>query len=285
MATYLVTGASGQLGRLVIAQLAELVPLDSIIALVRTEKARAAYAAEGITARLADYENPANLRAALAGVDRMLLISSSEVGRRAPQHANVIAAAREAGVGFIAYTSILNAETGGMALAEEHLATEDALRDSGLPFAILRNGWYSENITGTAAQALSIGQHFGAAGAGRFATASRADYAEAAARVLAGKGHEGKTYELGGDEGFTLAEYASILSELAGRRIAYVDMPEAAYRDALVGAGLPAAFAAVLADSDAKAAKGALATNSHDLSRLIGHPTTPIRKTLQAVLG
>lgn len=285
MTTYLVTGASGQLGQHVVAHLRSLVPADDIIALVRSDEARAAYDASGVPTRQGDYEDLRSLRAAFAGVDRILLTSSSEVGKRAAQHKNVLDAAKDAGVGFVAYTSILNADTGGMALAEEHLATETALRESGLPHAILRNGWYSENIAGTAAQAIGMGKHFGAAGDGRFATAARQDYAQAAAVVLAGKGHEGKTYELGGDEDFNLAEYAALVSEISGKDVVYVDLDEAGYASALVGAGLPEGFAAILADSDAKAAQGALATQRRDLHQLIGRSTTPMRATLKATLA
>lgn len=285
MTKYLVTGASGQLGQKVVDHLATLVPASDIVVLVRSDSAREAFEAKGIAARQADYENPEALRAAFDGIDRLLLISSSEIGKRAAQHRNVIETAKAAGVGFVAYTSILNAETGGMALAEEHLQTEAMLRDSGLPHALLRNGWYSENIAGTAPQAVGMGQHFGAAGEGRFNTASRQDYAEAAAVVLAGEGQAGDVYELGGDSDFSLTEYAALLSEVSGKDVAYVDMDQAGYAAALVGAGLPEGFAGILADSDAKAGQGALATQSRDLSRLIGRPTTPMRDTLKAVLG
>ncbi|WHZ38616.1 SDR family oxidoreductase [Sagittula sp. MA-2] len=285
MTKYLVTGASGQLGQKVVDHLATLVPASDIVVLVRSDSAREAFEAKGIAARQADYENAEALRAAFDGVDRLLLISSSEIGKRAAQHRNVIEAAKAAGVGFVAYTSILNAETGSMALAEEHLQTEAMLRDSGLPHALLRNGWYSENIAGTAPQAVGMGQHFGAAGEGRFNTASRQDYAEAAAVVLAGEGQAGDVYELGGDSDFSLTEYAALLSEVSGKDVAYVNMDQAGYAAALVGAGLPEGFAGILADSDAKAGQGALATQSRDLSRLIGRPTTPMRDTLKAVLG
>jgi NAD(P)H dehydrogenase (quinone) len=285
MTKYLVTGASGQLGQKVVDHLATLVPASDIVVLVRSDAAREAFEAKGIAARQGDYENPEALGAAFDGIDRLLLISSSEIGKRAAQHRNVVEAAKAAGVGFVAYTSILNAETGGMALAEEHLQTEAMLRDSGLPHALLRNGWYSENIAGTAPQAVGMGQHFGAAGEGRFNTASRQDYAEAAAVVLAGEGQAGEIYELGGDSDFSLTEYAALLSEVSGKDVAYVDMDQAGYAAALVGAGLPEGFAGILADSDAKAGQGALATQSRDLSRLIGRPTTPMRDTLKAVLG
>ena len=283
MTTYLVTGASGQLGQRVVDHLRSLVPAQDIIALVRSDAAREGFQTSGIATRHGDYEDLDSLRAAF--VHRLLLISSSEIGKRADQHRNVLAAAKSAGVGFVAYTSILNADSGGMALAEEHVATEAALRDSGLPHAILRNGWYSENIAGTAPQAVEMGQHFGAAGEGRFATASRQDFAEAAAVVLAHEGHEGKTYELGGDTDFSLSDYAALLSEVGNKPVSYVNLDEAGYAAALVGAGLPEGFAAILADSDARAATGALTTQSRDLSRLIGRPTTPMRDTLKTVLS
>ncbi|TNE68990.1 MAG: SDR family oxidoreductase [Rhodobacteraceae bacterium] len=283
MTTYLVTGASGQLGQLVIDHLATLVAKDDILALVRSDKAAEGFAAKGIATRRGDYTDTAALKAAFDGVDRLLLISSSEVGQRAPQHGNVIAAAKAAGVKFIAYTSILKADTGNMALAEEHLATEAMLKDSGIPHTLLRNGWYSENITMTLGQDLELGQHFGAAGEGKLATAPRKDYAEAAAIVLAG-GHDGEVLELAGDEAYTLAEYAAIVAEASGKPVVYTDMPEAAFTEALVGAGLPAGFAAILADSDAKAAKGALFDDSKTLSNLIGHPTEPIAETVKAAL-
>lgn len=285
MTTYLVTGASGQLGQRVVDHLRNLVPAEDIIALVRSNSAQEAFEAKGIATRTGDYEDLESLRKAFDGVNRLLLISSSEVGKRADQHRNVLEAARDAGVGFVAYTSILNADSGGMVLAQEHNATEAALRESGLPHAILRNGWYSENIAGTAPQALEMGQHFGAAGDGRFATASRQDFAEAAAVVLAGEGHEGKTYELAGDTDFNLSDYAALLSEVSGKPVTYVNLDEASYTGALVGAGLPEGFAGILADSDARSASGALTTQSRDLSRLIGRPTTPMRETLKAMLG
>lgn len=284
MTTYLVTGASGQLGHLVVDHLATLVAKDDILALVRSDKAAEAYAAKGIATRRGDYTDEAGLEAAFAGVDRLLLISSSEVGQRAPQHGNVIKAAKAAGVTFIAYTSILHADTGNMALAEEHIATEAMLKDSGIPHTLLRNGWYSENITMTLGQDLEMGQHFGAAQDGKFATATRKDYAEAAAIVLAG-GHDGEVLELAGDEAYTLSDYAATVTELSGKEVKYTDMPETAFSEALIGAGLPGPFAAILADSDAKAAKGALFDDSHTLSKLIGHPTEPIAETVKAALA
>ena len=283
MTTYLVTGASGQLGQPVVDELAKRVPATEIIALVRGDEAAAAYAAKGIATRRGDYDDRDSLRAAFDGVDRLLLISSSAVGERVRQHGNAISAAQDAGVGFIAYTSILNAQATPMALAAEHKITEETIQTSGIPYTFLRNGWYSENITMTLAQDLELGQHFGAAGNGRLSTASRQDYAEAAAIVLAG-GHDGEVLELAGDTGITLAEYAQIVSAASGKPVTYTDMPEDVFAQALVGAGLPQAFAGILADSDAKAANGALYDDSRTLSRIIGHPTTPMTETVKAAL-
>lgn len=281
----MVTGASGQLGRLVIAHLKTLVPASQIVALVRSAEVQAEYEAAGIATRAGDYDDAAGLTAAFAGVDRLLLISSSAVGQRASQHANVINAAKAAGVGFIAYTSLLNATGFDMALAEEHKVTEAALADSGIPHALLRNGWYSENLLASLATDLELGQHFGCAADGKFASAPRQDYAEAAAVVLAGGDHAGKTYELAGDSSFTLADFTAELSKQSGKTVAYTDMPQADYTAALVQAGLPEGFAAILANSDANAAKGALDSTSKDLSTLIGHPTTPIADTIAAALA
>lgn len=283
MTTYLVTGASGELGQRVVDHLAQRVPVADIIALVRTDAAAATYAAKGITTRRGDYDDSDSLRTALEGVDRLLLISSSAVGQRARQHSNVIDAAKATGVGFVAYTSILNAQDSAMALAAEHKATETAIIESGIAHTFLRNGWYSENITMTLGQDLQLGQHFGAAGTGKFATATRNDYAEAAAVVMAG-GHDGKVLELAGDTAFTLDEYAAIVADAAGQPVAYTDMPKDAFTQALIGAGLPEGLAAVLADSDAQAAKGALNNDSKTLSTLIGRPTEAITETVKNAL-
>lgn len=283
--TYMVTGANGQLGQLVIAALRARVAPGQIIGLVRRPEDAAALEAQGLGARLGDYDDADSLTAAFAGVDRLLLISGSAVGQRARQHGNVVAAAKAAGVGFIAYTSILNAQVSAMALAAEHKATETMIAESGIAHSFLRNGWYSENLLASLDTDLSLGKHFGAAGAGRFSTAPRHDYAEAAAVVLAGSGHAGKTYELAGDASVTLADFAALLSQASGKPVAYVDMPEVDYAAALIGAGLPEGFAKILADSDAQAAKGALYNASHTLSALIGHPTEPMAETIARALA
>lgn len=282
---YMVTGASGQLGQMVIAALKTKVAPAQILGLVRKPADAEALKAQGIGARIGDYDDVTGLTAAFAGVDRLLLISSSAVGQRARQHGNAVAAAQAAGVGFIAYTSILNAQASAMALAAEHKATETMIAESGIPHAFLRNGWYSENLLASLETDLALGQHFGAAGEGRFSTAPRRDYAEAAAVVLTGPGHEGKTYELAGDSALTLADVTALLAQAAGKPIAYVDMPEADYAQALIGAGLPEGFAKILADSDAQAAKGALYEAGGALAALIGHPTEPMAETIARTLA
>lgn len=282
--TVLVTGTSGHLGRLtVLALLDRGVPAGEIVATARDTAAVADLAERGVVVRRADYTDPASLDAAFAGVDRAVLVSSSAVGEREAQHRNVIDAAVRAGVSLLAYTSILNAETGGLALAAEHLATEAALKESGLPVALLRNGWYIENYTENAGAALASGQVFGAARDGRISAATRQDFAEAAAAVLAGGEHAGAVYELGGDEAFTMSEYAAALGAATGQEIAYTDLPPADYAAALESHGVPGPFAQVLADSDAGIARGALHDDSGTLSRLIGRPTTPLADVLRGL--
>ena len=283
MTTYLVTGASGQLGQLVIDHLATLVAPSDIIALVRSDAAAAAYAEKGIATRRGDYDDAASLEAAFAGVDRLLLISSSAIGQRVPQHGNVIKAAKAAGVGFIAYTSLLGGPDNPMLIAQEHIATEKMLAESGIAYTLLRNGWYLENFLMGVPQALASGQHYGASGEGKFSAATRNDYAEAAAVVLAG-GHDGETLELGGDEAFTMGEFIEALSGLSGTPVTFVNIPEDALKGGMMQAGLPEPVAAILADGDAKAANGTLFNDSKTLSKLIGRPTTSYRQVIKAAL-
>jgi NAD(P)H dehydrogenase (quinone) len=280
-----VTGATGQLGRLVLAALAQKVPAGDIVALVRSPEKAADLAAAGYVVRAGDYTDPAALQAALTGVEKLLLISSSEVGQRAAQHANVIAAAKAAGVKLLAYTSILHADTSVLALAEEHVATEAALAASGVPYVLLRNGWYLENYLGNVAPGVAHGVVIGAAGDGVIHAAARADYAEAAAVVLTTPDQAGKVYELAGDAGFTMAQFAATLADLSGKPVAYQNLSEADYAKALEGFGLPAPFAAILADSDTGASKGGLGDSSGTLSALIGRPTTPLATVLKAALA
>lgn len=279
-----ITGASGQLGRLVINELLKTQPAEKLVALVRDPAKAQDLSNQGVVVRKADYTDPASLNAALKGATRVLLISSSEVGQRAVQHQNVIDAAKAAGVELLAYTSILRADTSPLALAAEHRQTEAALQASGLPHALLRNGWYTENYTGSARSSIEHGGVAGCAGDGRIAAATRADYAAAAAKVLTGANQAGKVYELAGDTSFTLTELAAEYARQAGKALGYKNLSEAEFTALLVNVGLPEGFAAILADSEAGAAKGALFDDGKQLSQLIGRPTTPLAEAVKAAL-
>ncbi|PZU64015.1 SDR family oxidoreductase [Sphingobium sp.] len=276
-----VTGATGQLGRLVLNQLKQKVPSSEIIALGRSPDKLAEL---GVAARRADYAKPETLDVALAGVDTLLLISSSEVGQRAEQHGNVIDAAKKAGVKRVVYTSLLHADTSSLNLAEEHRQTEALLKGSGIAFTILRNGWYSENYTGSIPGAIAGGAFIGSAGDGKISATPRLDYAEAAAVVLTGEGHAGKTYELAGDTAWTLSDLAAEISKQTGKDIPYTDLPEGDYAKALASHGVPADFAASIASWDVGAAKGALFDDGKQLSKLLGRPTTPLSVPVSAAL-
>ncbi len=280
-----ITGASGQLGRLVIQSLLTKVPASRIVAAVRNPQKASDLAALGVQIRRADYTDSAFLDAAFQGAEKVLLISSSEVGQRLAQHRNAIDAARRAGVSLLAYTSLLHADTSPLGLAGEHVATEAWLAQSGVPFVLLRNGWYTENYLASIPPALQHGAFIGSAGEGRIASAARADYAEAAAVVLTTPGQSGKVYELAGDEAYTLAEFSAELSRQSGKAIPYVDLPENDYKAALIGAGLPEPIAGLLADSDSGAAKGGLFDDTRQLGTLIGRPTTPLAVSMRAALA
>jgi NAD(P)H dehydrogenase (quinone) len=279
-----VTGATGQLGRLVITALLKTVSAAEIVAAVRTPAKAADLGALGVQVREADYSRPATLASAFAGADRLLLISSSEVGQRTAQHRAVIAAAQAAGVKLIAYTSLLRADPSVLGLAAEHRDTEAALKTSGIPFVLLRNGWYTENYAASIPPAVAHGALLGSARQGRIASAARADYAEAAAAVLTADGHAGNIYELAGDEAYTLSEFAAEVAAQSGKQVIYQNLAESDYRAALIGAGLPEPVAGLLSDSDAGAANGALFDDGHQLSALIGRPTTPMKAVVANAL-
>lgn len=279
-----ITGATGQLGQHVLENLLKTVPAGQVVAIVRNPAKAESLSQRGIGVRQADYSDEAALTAALQGVDKLLLISSSEVGQRAVQHRNVINAAKAAGVKFIAYTSLLHADTSPLGLADEHIATEQMLADSGIAYALLRNGWYTENYLASAPPAIEHGVFIGAAGNGKIASATRADYAAAAARVIAEEGHAGKVYELAGDEAWTLSELAAELSKQSGKNVVYQNLSEADSAAALKGVGLPAGLADMLANSDTGASKGGLFDDSRTLSALIGRPTTTLADSIKGIL-
>ena len=283
MSTIAVTGATGHLGGLIIdAILARGVAASDVLAIVR-DPAKAARLPEGVRVAEASYEDQAALTAALTGVDTLLFVSGSEPGKRAAQHRNVVAAAQEAGVGFIAYTSLLDADTSSLSLAEEHVITEKLLADSGIGHAVLRNGWYWENYASALSGAAASGEFHGAAGEGLVSGAARKDYAEAAAVVGTTPGHAGKVYELAGDPALSYPQIAEGIAEVTGRPVVYVNQSEAAYADQLASHGLPQEVAQMLAGWDTAIAGGALFSTSTDLADLIGRPSTSLVETLRAL--
>jgi NAD(P)H dehydrogenase (quinone) len=276
-----VTGATGHLGRLVIDRLKNKVPAADISALARTPRKAEDL---GVEVREADYTKPETLGAALKGVDTLLLISSSELVDRVGQHHNIIEAAKKDGVKRIVYTSMLRANDSPISLAADHWVTEQELMASGIPFTILRNGWYTENSTGSIPGALAGGALLGSAGQGRISSAAREDYADAAVAAVLDESLNGKTLELAGDQAWTLAGLAAEISRQSGREIPYNDLPEADYAATLTAFGLPDDVARAVASGDVGASRGALYEDNHQLSALIGRPTTPMPQTVADAL-
>ena len=276
-----ITGATGQLGRLVVQKLKTKVAANDLVALVRNPaKAKDL----GIAVREADYDRPETLVSAFRGIDTLLMISASEIGKRLKQHHNVIEAAKQAGVKRIVYTSLLHADKSPIDLASEHLPTENEIKASGIPYTILRNGWYTENYTGSIGGALAGGAVLGSAGEAKISSAARADFADAAVAAVTGKGHEGKTYELAGDSSWTLNDLASEISRQTGKTIPYRNLPEPEYAKVLEGFDIPKPIAGAIAGWDTAASKGGLYDDSHQLSQLIGRPTTPLAETVREAL-
>jgi NAD(P)H dehydrogenase (quinone) len=279
-----VTAASGKLGRHVVEGLLRKVPADRICAAVRHPEKAADLVERGVHVRRADYEDPATLDWAFKAAEKILFISGNELGKRIAQHRTVVDAAKKAGAKLVAYTSILHCDTTKMELAAEHNATEQYMRDVGVPYAFLRNGWYTENYTETLGPALARGVIAGCADDGKIAAATRADYADGAVAVLTGAGHENKVYELAGDNPFTMSEFAEEVSRQTGKTVAYRDMPPEQYEKVLIEAGLPPPIAHMLADADLGIARGELDDSSGQLRRLIGRPTTPLAAAVAAAL-
>lgn len=281
-----VTGATGQLGRLAVQSLLERgVPAARIVATGRDVSKLADLEAKGVVVRELDFNDPASLESAFAGATKLIFVSGSEVGQRVQQHSNVVDAAAAAGVELVAYTSIPNADHTQLLLAVEHRATEAAIRESGLPFVFLRNSWYLENYTAKLADALETGVVTGAAGDGRISAATRADYAAAAAAVVTEDGHAGKVYELGGDQAFTMTEFVEEITRLTGKQVSYQNLSFDDYVATFVGFGIPEAAAKVYADADAGIARGELYVPSGDLGRLIRRPTTSLSEALASALA
>ena len=282
----LVTGATGQLGSRIVQQLLRRLPAASIVASGRKADKAQALVASGVEFRNLDYDAPASVDAAMAGVTRVVLVSGTDVGRRVPQHKAVIDAAARAGVKQLGYTSILRATESPLLLAQDHRGTEEALAASKVPFILLRHGWYTENSTNSAKLAIQFGVVQTCAGDGRFSTASRDDYAEADATLILRDGHApGQRYELAGSTSFTRQEYADLLARKAGKRVACVQLSQEDYKAALVKAGLPDPVANIISNSDAGAAKGWLFDDSRTLEKTIGRPTVTLEQSLDAALA
>ena len=275
-----ITGATGRLGTIVVEKLLKKVPANQLVAVARSPEKAAAFASRGVHVRRGDYDRPETLGPALSGVKRLLLVSGTDVGKRVEQHGRVIEAAKANGVELLAYTSVLRADTSTLPIAGEHKASEDLLRRSGVPFVMLRDGWYIENYTDNLGLTLGMGAFFGAAGAGRIAGASRADYADAAVRVLTTEGHAGKTYELAGDKAFTMNEVADAVSSWTGKSLPYRDLPAAEYRQGLSKAHLPEWVVELLVATDLSIARGDLDVAGNDLHTLIGRDTQTLREVL-----
>lgn len=275
-----ITGATGQLGRIVVEKIKEKVENDHLVVLVRTPQKAAEL---GLEARTFDYEKPEV--EALKGIDKLLLISGNEIGKRLEQHTKVIEAAVKAGVKLIVYTSLLRADNSTLSLAGEHFGTEQAIKASGIPYVILRNGWYTENLTGSLSETIASGVLYGSAGDGKTASATRADFAEAAVAVLTTEGHTGKVYELAGDEAYTMSELAAEIARLSGKGVTYQDLPVEEYVAALIGAGVPEMWAQFYGGTHVSTKHGDLYDGGHQLSKLIGRPTTPLYKELTQKLS
>ena len=277
-----ITGATGQLGQLVVQKLKEKNPDAKLVALVRNpDKAKPL----DLEAKPFDYEQPEALPKALEDIDRLVFISGSEIGKRETQHKNVINAAKQAQVKQIAYTSLLHADTSSMILAPEHLATEKMLQDSGISHTILRNGWYTENYTAGLKQAVEQGAIIGSAGDGKISSATREDYAEAIAETIINDDHTGKTYELAGDQTYTMQDLAAEVSKQTGKNIEFVNLPEAEYAQKLQEIGLPEGMAKAFASLDYSASKNDLHDESGELARLINRPTTSLSQAVKTGLN
>lgn len=279
-----VTGATGQLGQLIVEHLIGRGVAPAEITAVGRNTARLAdLAATGVATAVIDYTDPASLAAAFTGADVLMLVSGSEVGQRVAQHTNAITAAVAVGVGRIVYTSAPKATTSALIVAPEHKATEEALQASGVPFTILRNGWYTENYAAAVEQAREMGVYLTSAGDGRVASASRTDYAEAAAVVLTTPGHDNAVYELAGDVAWSGDDMAAALTEVVGRPVVFSSVTPDEHTAILTGAGLDGGTVGFVVALDGNTRDGLLAGGSTDLATLIGHPTTPLVEGLRSV--
>jgi NAD(P)H dehydrogenase (quinone) len=283
--TIFVTGATGHLGGLVLEQLLELghTP-DQIVAGGRKPEHLAHLAERGFAVAMIDYDDSASLKSAFTGADSLLLVSSNAIGQRVQQHANAIDAAADAGVRRIVYTSAPRADTSELILAPEHKATEALITGSGLDYTILRNNWYTENYLPALEQARQTGTVLASAGDGRVASASRRDFAAAAASVLSQPGHHGQVYELSGDRAWDYHELATAITQVVGRAVTYTPVTPTQHLEILRNAGIDLNTAEFFVALDGDIRKGRLAETTGELNRLISRPTTPLTDGLRAAL-
>ncbi|HEY4020234.1 MAG TPA: SDR family oxidoreductase [Pseudonocardiaceae bacterium] len=280
-----VTAATGQFGQLVVDGLLRSVPAEQIAVAVRNPDKAAGLAARGVTVRPADYDDPDGLRAAFAEGDKVLFVSGAGVPERGEQHLRVVEATKRAGVAQLAYTSVLRADTSTLLVAPDHKVTEQAIRDAGLPFTFLRNGWYTENFAPRIQAALHTGTLAGnATPTATLASATRVDYAQAAVAVLTGEGHLNKVYELAGDTEWSFQDLAAELTRQTGKQVDYQQLTAKEHEKLLVDSGIPAGYAGLLAHTDQGIVEGELSDDSGDLRRLIGRPTTPLADAVAAIL-
>ena len=280
-----ITGATGQLGHYVIQALLTKTDAQNIVALVRDLNKDQHLKAQGVELRHFDYDQTETLAPALEGIDKLLLISANEIGRRTPQHQVVIQAAQQSKVPYIAYTSLLNADTSALGLSQEHRETEALIKESGLAYTFLRNNWYTENYLAGLSHAIESGTLYGAANDGKISSASRIDYAEAAATVLVSDTHENRIYELAGSTAFTLQDLADAISEVSGQAVQYKNLTSEQYHQGLVQAGLPTGLVDVIVDADVKTQTGAMFSDSKDLEKLIRRKTTSIQEEIKNTLN
>jgi len=279
----LVTASTGKLGHHVIKHLLHRVPASEIVAGVRNRQKAKEFSDKGIELRELDYSKASTIADALNGVDKVLLISGNE-GERVAGHKAVIDAAKKAGVKLLVYTSALNADSGKTLIHADHKATETLIRESGIPYVFLRNGWYVENYTDNVGPTLEHGAMFGATKDAKFSPAPREEYAEAAAIVLTTTGHLNKEYELAGDTQVSHSEIAAEIARASNKPVKYNDLSETDFKAMLEKVGLPSGLATLFADADAGLARGELTSTSKDLSTLIGRPTTPLGKAIDNAL-
>jgi NAD(P)H dehydrogenase (quinone) len=281
----LVTGATGKLGTKIVETLLKTVPASQIAVSVRNPEKAEGLRARGVEVRQGDFDRPETLDSAFAGIDRLLLISADgDNETRVRQHTDAVAVAERAGVKFIAYTSVANASESTIFLAPPHVAAEEAILKTGIPYSFLRNNWYLENEISSIQGVLAGAPWVTSAGSGKVGWALQQEYAEAAAAVLAGNGHENTVYELSGKL-MTQEELVAALGTVLGKEVPVQQIDDAAYADIMKGAGVPEFVIPFLVEIQKGIREGALEIESNDFEKLLGRPVTPIREALTQIVN